>query len=157
MAENLRITQALTESEGRLREALQHRWLCHSGQPDVATRGPVFATQSARAGGDAGLTHVVLESTSHGLAQHRVTACEFDVAVVTNITHEHLDYHGTYEAYRAAKARLFTGLEKTRAKKHGNPRLAVLNRGGTLLLLPSVKLTEPAINGGGMEMFRPAK
>jgi UDP-N-acetylmuramoyl-L-alanyl-D-glutamate--2,6-diaminopimelate ligase len=77
---------------------------------------------------DAGLTHVVLESTSHGLAQHRVTACEFDVAVVTNITHEHLDYHGTYEAYRAAKARLFTGLKETRAKKHGNPRLAVLNR-----------------------------
>ncbi len=77
---------------------------------------------------DAGLTHVVLESTSHGLAQHRVTACEFDVGVVTNITHEHLDYHGTYEAYRAAKARLFTGLETTRPKKHGNPRLAVLNR-----------------------------
>ena len=43
----------------------------------------------------AGLTHVVLESTSHGLAQHRVTACEFDIAVVTNITHEHLDYHGS--------------------------------------------------------------
>jgi UDP-N-acetylmuramoyl-L-alanyl-D-glutamate--2,6-diaminopimelate ligase len=77
---------------------------------------------------DAGLTHVVLESTSHGLAQHRVTACEFDVGVITNITHEHLDYHGTYEAYRAAKARLFTGLEGTRPKKRGNPRLAVLNR-----------------------------
>jgi UDP-N-acetylmuramoyl-L-alanyl-D-glutamate--2,6-diaminopimelate ligase len=77
---------------------------------------------------DAGLTHVVLESTSHGLAQHRVTACEFDIGVVTNITHEHLDYHGTFEAYRAAKARLFTGLEDTRPKKHGNPRLAVLNR-----------------------------
>ncbi|MGD0003001.1 MAG: UDP-N-acetylmuramoyl-L-alanyl-D-glutamate--2,6-diaminopimelate ligase [Anaerolineaceae bacterium] len=77
---------------------------------------------------DSGLTHVVLESTSHGLAQHRVTACEFDIGVVTNITHEHLDYHGTYEAYRAAKGRLFTGLEETRPKKHGNPRLAVLNR-----------------------------
>jgi UDP-N-acetylmuramoyl-L-alanyl-D-glutamate--2,6-diaminopimelate ligase len=77
---------------------------------------------------DAGLTHVVLESTSHGLAQHRVTACEFDIGVVTNITHEHLDYHGTYEAYRAAKGRLFTALEETRPKKHGNPRLAVLNR-----------------------------
>ncbi len=39
---------------------------------------------------EAGLTHVVLEATSHGLAQHRVDGCEFDVAVVTNITHEHL-------------------------------------------------------------------
>ncbi|HMN13514.1 MAG TPA: Mur ligase family protein, partial [Bellilinea sp.] len=41
---------------------------------------------------DAGLTHVILESTSHGLAQGRVTACEYDIGVVTNITHEHLDY-----------------------------------------------------------------
>jgi UDP-N-acetylmuramoyl-L-alanyl-D-glutamate--2,6-diaminopimelate ligase len=56
---------------------------------------------------EAGLTHVVLETTSHGLAQHRVTGCEYDIAVVTNITHEHLDYHGTYEAYLQAKRRLF--------------------------------------------------
>ncbi|NOY98101.1 MAG: UDP-N-acetylmuramoyl-L-alanyl-D-glutamate--2,6-diaminopimelate ligase [Chloroflexi bacterium] len=77
---------------------------------------------------DAGLTHVVLETTSHGWAQHRVDACEFDIGVVTNITHEHLDYHGSYEAYRAAKARLFTSLAETRDKPSGNPRLAVLNR-----------------------------
>lgn len=76
----------------------------------------------------AGLTHVVLEATSHGLAQHRVAACDFDVAAVTNITHEHLDYHGSYEAYRQAKARLFTGLADTHTKSHGNPRAAVLNR-----------------------------
>jgi UDP-N-acetylmuramoyl-L-alanyl-D-glutamate--2,6-diaminopimelate ligase len=75
-----------------------------------------------------GLTHVVLETTSHGLEQQRVSGCEFDVAVVTNIKHEHLDYHGTYEAYRAAKARLFTGLGETRPKPVGNPRAAVLNR-----------------------------
>jgi UDP-N-acetylmuramoyl-L-alanyl-D-glutamate--2,6-diaminopimelate ligase len=77
---------------------------------------------------DAGLTHVVLETTSHGWAQHRVDACEFDIGVVTNITHEHLDYHGSYEAYRAAKSRLFTGLSATQPKPQGNPRLAVLNR-----------------------------
>ncbi len=77
---------------------------------------------------DAGLTHVVLEATSHGLAQERVTACEFDIGVVTNITHEHLDYHGSYEAYRAAKARLFQHLQTTVEKPQGNPRLAVLNR-----------------------------
>lgn len=76
----------------------------------------------------AGLTHVVLESTSHGLAQHRVTACEFDIGVVTNITHEHLDYHGSYAAYRAAKASLFTSLAETPLKPGGNPRLAVFNR-----------------------------
>ena len=55
---------------------------------------------------DAGLTHVVLEATSHGLAQDRVAACDFDMGVVTNITHEHLDYHGSYEAYRQAKGLL---------------------------------------------------
>ncbi len=77
---------------------------------------------------DAGLTHVVLETTSHGWSQHRVDACEFDIAVVTNITHEHFDEHGSYENYRAAKARLFTSLEQTKEKPSGNPRLAVINR-----------------------------
>ncbi len=76
----------------------------------------------------AGITHVVLEVTSHGLAQYRADACEFDVAVVTNITHEHLDYHGSYEAYRSAKARLFEGLGTTLPKSRGNPRKAILNR-----------------------------
>ncbi len=77
---------------------------------------------------EAGLTHAVLETTSHGWAQHRADACEFDIGVVTNITHEHLDQHGSYENYRAAKARLFTSLERTAEKSQGNPRLAVLNR-----------------------------
>ncbi|MCE1254242.1 MAG: UDP-N-acetylmuramoyl-L-alanyl-D-glutamate--2,6-diaminopimelate ligase [Anaerolineae bacterium] len=74
-----------------------------------------------------GLTHVVLEATSHGLAQHRVTACDFDLGVVTNITHEHLDFHKTYEAYREAKASLFTTLSETYHKDVPSPRLAVLN------------------------------
>jgi UDP-N-acetylmuramoyl-L-alanyl-D-glutamate--2,6-diaminopimelate ligase len=76
---------------------------------------------------DAGLTHVVLETTSHGWSQHRVDACEFDVGVVTNITHEHMNEHGTYENYRAAKARLFSSLEITLDKPQGNPRLGILN------------------------------
>jgi UDP-N-acetylmuramoyl-L-alanyl-D-glutamate--2,6-diaminopimelate ligase len=77
---------------------------------------------------EAGLTHVVLETTSHGWAQYRVDACEFDVGVVTNITHEHMDEHGSYENYRAAKARLFSSLEITSEKSQGNPRLGVINR-----------------------------
>lgn len=77
---------------------------------------------------DAGLTHVVLETTSHGWAQYRVDACEFDIGVVTNITHEHLDEHGSYENYRSAKARLFSSLEITSEKPQGNPRLGVINR-----------------------------
>ena len=77
---------------------------------------------------EAGLTHAILETTSHGLDQYRVAACEFDVGVITNITHEHLDYHGTFEAYRAAKARLFTGLAETGPKNFSAPKAAVLNR-----------------------------
>jgi UDP-N-acetylmuramoyl-L-alanyl-D-glutamate--2,6-diaminopimelate ligase len=77
---------------------------------------------------EAGLTHVVLETTSHGWAQYRVDACEFDIGVVTNITHEHMDEHGSYENYRAAKARLFSSLEITSEKPRGNPRLGVINR-----------------------------
>lgn len=77
---------------------------------------------------DAGLTHAVLETTSHGWAQNRVDACEFDVGVITNITHEHLNDHGSFENYRAAKARLFESLSLTKPKPQGNPRLAVLNR-----------------------------
>jgi len=76
---------------------------------------------------DAGLTHVVLETTSHGWSQHRVDACEFDIGVVTNITHEHMNEHGSYENYRAAKARLFSSLEITLEKPQGNPRLSVIN------------------------------
>jgi UDP-N-acetylmuramoyl-L-alanyl-D-glutamate--2,6-diaminopimelate ligase len=75
----------------------------------------------------AGLTHVVLETTSHGLAQERVTACEFDYAVVTNITHEHLDYHGSFEKYREAKGLLFTGLKDTHPKEFVSERSSIIN------------------------------
>jgi UDP-N-acetylmuramoyl-L-alanyl-D-glutamate--2,6-diaminopimelate ligase len=77
---------------------------------------------------ESGLTHVVLETTSHGWSQHRVDACEFDVGIVTNITHEHMNEHGNYENYRAAKARLFSSLEWTLPKPQGNPHLGVINR-----------------------------
>jgi UDP-N-acetylmuramoyl-L-alanyl-D-glutamate--2,6-diaminopimelate ligase len=74
----------------------------HTTTPDADEIQSYLAQMS-----DAGSTHCVLEVTSHGLAHHRVDGCDFDVAVVTNITHEHLDLHGTRDAYRSAKARLF--------------------------------------------------
>jgi UDP-N-acetylmuramoyl-L-alanyl-D-glutamate--2,6-diaminopimelate ligase len=75
----------------------------------------------------AGLNYAVLEATSHGLDQQRVAACDFDIGVITNITHEHLDYHGTFAAYRSAKARLFTSLSESPVKQSNPPRGAVLN------------------------------
>jgi UDP-N-acetylmuramoyl-L-alanyl-D-glutamate--2,6-diaminopimelate ligase len=74
----------------------------------------------------AGTEYAVLEATSHGLAQHRVTACDFDVAAVTNITHEHLDYHKTYQDYREAKARLFHALASS-FHKPDTPKVSILN------------------------------
>ncbi|HEY3380036.1 MAG TPA: UDP-N-acetylmuramoyl-L-alanyl-D-glutamate--2,6-diaminopimelate ligase [Armatimonadota bacterium] len=56
---------------------------------------------------DAGLTHVVMEVSSHALCLHRVTGCRFHLAAFTNLTQDHLDFHGTMEAYRAAKIDLF--------------------------------------------------
>ncbi|QQS38568.1 UDP-N-acetylmuramoyl-L-alanyl-D-glutamate--2,6-diaminopimelate ligase [Candidatus Woesebacteria bacterium] len=54
-----------------------------------------------------GCTYAVIEVTSHGLDQGRVIGVDFDVSVLTNITHEHLDYHKTFENYLNAKAMLF--------------------------------------------------
>lgn len=56
---------------------------------------------------DAGVEWAILEATSHGLAQHRLDDVFFDIAAVTNITREHLEFHKTIEAYWAAKAILF--------------------------------------------------
>ncbi len=56
---------------------------------------------------DAGVEWVVVETSSHSLAQHRVWGIPYEIAVMTNITHEHLDYHGTFEKYVEAKRRLF--------------------------------------------------
>ena len=56
---------------------------------------------------DAGVEYLVLELTSHALAQHRSLGIPIEVAVMTNVTHEHLDYHKTFERYRDAKRKLF--------------------------------------------------
>jgi UDP-N-acetylmuramoyl-L-alanyl-D-glutamate--2,6-diaminopimelate ligase len=56
---------------------------------------------------DDGITHLGMEVSSHALDQGRIDGVRIDTAVFTNLTHDHLDYHGTFEAYGAAKARLF--------------------------------------------------
>jgi UDP-N-acetylmuramoyl-L-alanyl-D-glutamate--2,6-diaminopimelate ligase len=64
---------------------------------------------------DAGDDTVVLETTSHALALDRVGDVAYDVAILTNLTHEHLELHGTWEAYRDAKVSLFSRLDATGA------------------------------------------
>lgn len=105
----------------------------HTTTPDAADVQRYLAQMR-----DAQTEVVVLETTSHGLAQHRVTGVDYDIAVITNITHEHLDFHGSYAAYRDAKAMLFRSLLAAGArekpgfsKKPGSlaaiPKTAVLN------------------------------
>ncbi|GAC1348874.1 MAG: UDP-N-acetylmuramoyl-L-alanyl-D-glutamate--2,6-diaminopimelate ligase [Ktedonobacteraceae bacterium] len=77
---------------------------------------------------DEGVTHAIVEATSHGLELQRVRGCEFDVGVITNITHEHLDFHRTLDNYRRAKARLFEMLDPERDKGLHIQPVAILNR-----------------------------
>lgn len=78
---------------------------------------------------DAGVECAVVETTSSGLALHRVYGVRYDVAVVTNITQEHLEVHGTLEAYRRAKAMLFEAVDSSPSKDLPFPvrRACVLN------------------------------
>ena len=75
---------------------------------------------------EGGVAYSVIETTSHALVQERVRACEFDVAAFTNVGHDHLDYHPSWDAYLEAKARLIdltaNGTDK------GIEKTAVLNR-----------------------------
>ncbi len=75
---------------------------------------------------DRGLKYAVIETSSHGLALQRIVGVDYDVAVFTNVAHEHLDFHKTIEAYREAKAQLIN-LTAGSARK-GIDKTAVLNR-----------------------------
>src|SRR5258708_18453075 len=85
---------------------------------------------------DAGVRCAVIETTSHALIQDRVGACDFDVAAFTNVGHDHMDYHATWEDYLEAKARLIDlaasgadkGIEKTAVLNRDDPSYERLSR-----------------------------
>ena len=82
----------------------------------------------------AGMQYLVLETTSHALDQNRVAGISFDIAVLTNITHEHLDYHKTYNKYLAAKLKL---LKKA--------KVAVLNSLAAIAVAKRLKIADQDI------------
>jgi UDP-N-acetylmuramoyl-L-alanyl-D-glutamate--2,6-diaminopimelate ligase len=86
---------------------------------------PELQAALARMAG-AGMAAAVVEATSHALLQGRVSACDFDAVTVTNVGHDHLDYHGTWDGYLRAKA-LLVELCAAAAPK-GLTKTAVLNR-----------------------------
>lgn len=72
-----------------------------------------------------GISHAVIEVSSHSLAMHRVRGCEFDAAVFTNFSQDHLDFHGSTEDYFQAKSLLFSTLGMDSFKE--GPKWAILN------------------------------
>ena len=72
----------------------------------LTTPGPIDLQATLAALVERGVTHVAMEASSHSLDQGRLDGLAFSAAVFTNLTHDHLDYHGTMEAYLSAKLRL---------------------------------------------------
>jgi len=81
------------------------------GGTELTTPGPVELQRVLRVLVDRGVNTVAMEVSSHSLDQRRIDGLAFDAAVFTNLTRDHLDYHGTMEAYLAAKARLMDYLK----------------------------------------------
>jgi len=109
-----------------------------------------------RAMARAGDAAAVVESTSHGLALERVGEIPYDVAVLTNLTHEHLEFHGTFEAYRAAKRSLFERLAVApgRPKPRSLPGHRPWPRGGIVNLDdPSAGVFVEATRAAGADVL----
>jgi UDP-N-acetylmuramoyl-L-alanyl-D-glutamate--2,6-diaminopimelate ligase len=100
------------------------------GKPDRSSRRQTTpesldVQQTLREIADAGGKVAILETTSHALETYRVDACKFDIGVVTNVTREHLDFHGSIQNYRNAKAGLLRRVNASRID--GGLGVAVLN------------------------------
>jgi len=96
---------------------------------------------------DAGCKAAVMEVSSHALVQERTRGLEWDVAVFTNLTQDHLDFHRTMEEYFEAKARLFTGLKNQSGKKEASAVINIDDRYGEQLL-QRIKDDTPVVTYG---------
>ena len=104
------IVESILKAAGRapgVFGTVEYRFANHAEPAPLTTPGAVLLHQWIARMADAGCTHVVLEASSHALVQERLAGCLFNVAALTNLTQDHLDYHGTMAAYFEAKARLF--------------------------------------------------
>lgn len=79
----------------------------HEQMEHMTTVDSKLLNERIRTISESGAEYLVLELTSHAMAQHRDLGVPIDIAVMTNVTHEHLDYHKTFERYRDAKRKLF--------------------------------------------------
>lgn len=137
----------VTGTSGKTTVSLMlHAILEHAGHPTATATTAVFAIRDGQRVNDrkmtmlgrfalqrflrtarkAGCTHAIVETTSEGLAQNRHRGIDYDVAVLTNLTPEHIESHGSFAAYRQAKERLFHILTLT-ARKQGIRKSIVVN------------------------------
>lgn len=93
----------------------------------MSSLSPFLMQKKLRQMQKAGCKVVVLEATSHALVQSRLWGVNVDTALFTNLTRDHLDYHGTMEEYRNAKGLLFAGLNPA-PRKSGVQKISVINR-----------------------------
>ncbi|MCK0745649.1 UDP-N-acetylmuramoyl-L-alanyl-D-glutamate--2,6-diaminopimelate ligase [Chromohalobacter nigrandesensis] len=124
---------ALSESLGTETAVIGTLGVGRPGQLESAaltTPGPLALQAALGELGAQGVERVAMEVSSHALAQGRVAGCRFQAAVFTNISRDHLDYHGSMAAYAAAKARLFKHRELSLAVVNGDDLLAPLMLAG---------------------------
>ncbi len=98
--------EARAASIGTLGVLIGSEGVTHPGGSGLTTPGPVELQRLLRELVDAGVRTVAMETSSHALHQHRLDTLSFAAGVFTNLTRDHLDYHGTMEAYLRAKAML---------------------------------------------------
>ncbi|WP_168211036.1 UDP-N-acetylmuramoyl-L-alanyl-D-glutamate--2,6-diaminopimelate ligase [Persicimonas caeni] len=102
-----------------------YRWGEHE-EPAVNTTPESLVVQKLLARmREARVTHVAMEVSSHGLSTHRLRGTRFDAAIFTNLTQDHLDFHGDMDAYRRAKVRLFDELLPASARSGKSPTAIV--------------------------------
>jgi UDP-N-acetylmuramoyl-L-alanyl-D-glutamate--2,6-diaminopimelate ligase len=124
-----------------------YRYPGHVCPAPVTTPESLDLMEALRKMADQGVTHVVMEVSSHALDQGRVRHCPFRVAVFTNLSRDHLDYHQSMDGYFKAKSRLFRGLAE---KGGGGPVHAVINlddpRAGELMDLTDAEIVTYGLN-----------
>lgn len=103
---------------------VENRYMGKRYKASLTTPDPVSLTRLLSEMRESGVNNVVMEVSSHALDLNRVDGCDFDVAVFTNLTQDHLDYHETLDEYYSAKKRLFSEVLLKSAK---NPKCAVIN------------------------------
>ena len=101
----------------------------HNTTPNVIDLQKIFTEMLSR-----GVQYVVMEVSSHALAENRISGIEFDAAVFTNLTQDHLDFHKTMENYRAAKAKLFDIVSRTGSKPNKSAVVNVDDEAGAVML-----------------------